>query len=143
MKKQSLSDQIQSNTVAIISLIIAIVALCYTTWREELTEKNRNIRQASFEVLKHLGELQIVVNNVHYDPNNSMSNPMLGWGHIALISDLSELLPEPIPTVSEKLIHTWNETWSTIKSNEENTSLISSEIDNVRAATLETLRILR
>jgi hypothetical protein len=143
MEKRSFSDQLKTHAVAIISLIIAIVALLYTTWREELTEKNRTLRLAAFEVLKHLGELQIVVNYAHYESENSMGNPVLGWGHIALISDLSELLPPPIPTTASKLTTTWSESWSTIKTSEENTLLISSEIDQARSEVLTLLRQLR
>ena len=35
----SYRTQLKDNLVAIISLVIAIVALTYTTWREEVTEK--------------------------------------------------------------------------------------------------------
>lgn len=143
MKQQSILGQLQAHAIAIISLIVAITALTYTTWREEQTEKNRNIRLAAFEVLKNLGELQIVVNYAHYESENSMGNPVLGWGHIALIGDLSELLPLPIPEASKKLVATWSKTWSTLKTNEENTLLISNEIDKVRTDTLSILQKLR
>jgi hypothetical protein len=143
MATQRFLEQLKNHSVAIISLIIAITTLFYTTWREEQTEKNRNIRQAAFEVLKHLGELQIVVNYAHYESDNSMGNPVLGWGHIAIIGDLSELLPPPVPSSSEKLVSTWTNTWETLKTSNENTQLISNEIDKTRNDTLSILRNLR
>ncbi|MBF8293263.1 MAG: hypothetical protein HW392_2090 [Steroidobacteraceae bacterium] len=39
-------EQLRNNLVALISLVIALSALGYNTWRNELTERNRNIRAA-------------------------------------------------------------------------------------------------
>lgn len=143
MIHQPMAEQIKNHAIAIISLIIALTALGYSTWREEVTEKNRNIRVAAFEVLKNLGELQVIVNSTHYAPDNAMGNPMLGWGHIALINDLSQLLPPPIPETTQKLTDTWSQTWSSLKTDEDNTKLISAEIDSSREAILKVLRNLR
>lgn len=147
MIHQPIAEQIKNHAIAIISLIIAITALSYSTWREEVTEKNRNTRVAAFEVLKNLGQLQVVINAVHYAPDhaisNPMSNPMLGWGYIALISDLSELLPSPIPETTRKLTETWGESWSQIKTDEETTKRLSNEIDTSRDAILKVLKNLR
>ena len=52
----TLREQIRSNSVALISLSVALIALSYNTWRNETTESQRNIRQASFRVLVSLGE---------------------------------------------------------------------------------------
>lgn len=136
-------SQIRNHFVAILSLMIAIFALVYTTWREELTEKNRNLRTAGFEVLKNLGELQIVVNLNHYLPENQQSNPYLGWGYIALAADLSQLLPPPVPETVNKLVKVWGENWTNIKTNEEAANLISSEIDASRIAVLKSIQSLR
>jgi len=42
----NMREQIRNNMVALISLLIALSALGYNTWRNELTERNRNIRDA-------------------------------------------------------------------------------------------------
>ncbi len=101
--KTSLYEQIRQNFISLISLLVALSALLYTTWREEMTERNRNLRAASFEVLKNLGELQIAVNYMHYQPDNPMANPLIAWGHVALIGDLSQILPAPVPAASKHL----------------------------------------
>lgn len=44
-------EQLRNNLVALISLFIALSALGYNTWRNERTERNRNIRAAGFESL--------------------------------------------------------------------------------------------
>jgi hypothetical protein len=38
--------QLRDNLVAITSLVVALSALGYNTWRNERTERNRNIRTA-------------------------------------------------------------------------------------------------
>ena len=65
--KNSILEQLRRNTVAVISLVVAISSLSYNTWRNEATEENRNLRVAAFEILLKLGELQQVVFHSHYD----------------------------------------------------------------------------
>jgi len=47
---QTLRQQVRGNSVALISLMTALLALSYDTWRNETTESQRNICQASFQV---------------------------------------------------------------------------------------------
>ena len=54
MVTRTVIQQIRNNLVAIISLVVAISSLSYNTWRNELTEENRNIRFAGFEVINSL-----------------------------------------------------------------------------------------
>lgn len=139
MKKMNFGLQVEHHIVAIISLIIAIIALSYTAWREEKTEKNRTLRFAGFEVLKNLGELQLVVNNAHYQEDKSMGDPFLGWGHISLISDMSRLLPPPIPEKIDQLIIVWKKDWNSLKSSNESVEKITNEIDVSREVVLNEL----
>jgi hypothetical protein len=143
MKTITIPTQIKNNLIAIISLIIAITALSYNTWRNEHTERNRNIRTAAFEVLKELGELQVVINYSHYQRDGVVGNPYLGWGYIAYINDLSQLLPSPIPNKVKTLTEVWRGNWSDIKSNETAIDKISKEIDNSRESVLEIIRQLK
>jgi hypothetical protein len=143
MERQAISTQLKNNIIALLSLAIALFTLTYMAWREEVTEKNRNLRVAAFEVLKNLGQLQVIVNYSHYDPTNSMGNPMLGWGYISLITDLSELLPPPIPEKVENLFEVWQSNWSSIKTDQKSTDLISQNIDDSRTAVLEVLNTLK
>jgi len=77
--KNSFAKQLQRNTVALISVVIADSSLSYNTWRNEKTEANRNQRVAAFEILMKLSELQQIVFHHYYDkdtqdrgnPNNT------------------------------------------------------------------------
>src|SRR5262249_55151435 len=139
----NIGRQIQRHFVAILSLVIAVVALGYTTWREEVTEQNRNTRIAAFEVLKNLGELQVVVNLAAYPQQSLPFNPLLGWGHIAIISDLGSLLPAPIPEKTKKLVQIWSDSWQKLQNNERAQDSVTEEIDANRQAVLEVIHKLR
>jgi len=57
----TLTGQLRSNAIAIISLIVALSSFSYTAWRTERSERNRTTRQAAFQMLVALGEMKQVV----------------------------------------------------------------------------------
>lgn len=140
-KQETISSQIGNHSVAIISLIIAITALVYTTWRDEETERNRNTRTAGFEVLKNLGELQLIVNNAHYQQKNE-ANILLGWGRIALIGDLADLLPPQASEQAQHLVDSWKANVSSLNT-EENVDKLTQQIDQTRLAIVNSLKNLK
>ncbi len=141
-KDYSLLAQISHHAVAIISLIIAITALLYTTWRDEETEKNRNTRTAAFEVLKNLGELQLIVNNEHFQKDSMTPHTLMGWGRIALIGDLAQLLPSSAEEQANKLVEIWKNNANDLD-NENKVDQISQQIDTTRITVIQSLRHLK
>lgn len=137
--QHSFLSQVTNHAVAIISLIVAISALFYTAWREEETERNRNTRTAAFEVLKNLGELQLIVNNAHY---KNEANQLMGWGRIAIISDLAQLLPKLPQQQAEKLVAIWRSNADDLEK-ETNVDEISQQIDQTRLSVVQSLRSLK
>lgn len=117
---QTLLQQIRGNSVALISLMTAVIALSYNTWRNETTESQRNVRQASFRVLESLGELQEVADyRYYYFPyeNNQRGEGELrlrGYGSVTMVRDLMNLMPRPAPTASDELFRLWNEHVNTL-----------------------------
>ena len=109
----SFRQQVRRNLVAIISLVLALLSLSYNTWRNEVTEYNRNIRQAGFEILVTLGEVHQIVFFRHYDQDEVRGNPRLGWARVLLVADLAAIMPPPVA------------------------------MDEVREATLQSLSVLR
>jgi hypothetical protein len=134
---ETIRQQLRANVVALISLVVAISSLGYNTWRNERTERNRSIRVAAFEVLKDLGELQVVVNDAYFGKNDRRGNPMAGWGRVALISDLSQVLPAPAPECAEKLLHAWQANWQQLQEDESSVERVTAEIDQSREAVRE------
>jgi hypothetical protein len=140
---QTIRQQLRANAVALISLVVALGSLGYNTWRNEETEENRSVRVAAFEVLKNLGELQLVVNFAFFAKEQQFGHPMAGWGRVALISDLSQVLPTPAPQRAEQLHQVWRANWERIADDEASVDRITAEIDRTREAIREILRQLR
>lgn len=103
-------DQLKSNAVALISLVVAVSSLGYNTWRNETTEHQRNTRHAAFEIVEQLGELQANANQLAYfgeTGNNSAWNQ--GWGNVLSIRTLGQLLSGDVPAETESLFQVWSE----------------------------------
>lgn len=107
-------QQVQSNSVALISMAIAVVALSYNTWRNETTESQRNVRQASFRVMESLGELQEVVDYRYYyfpfEDNHGLEGELRlrGYGNVIMVRDLMNLMPSSAPASGDYLFRLWN-----------------------------------
>lgn len=144
--KRGFMQKIADNSLALISLVIAITALTYNSWRADTSEVNRNIRFASFELVKELGKLQNLTNQLHYSLqiDSTMRDVSLinGWGHIALIEDLSALLPIAIERQADSLKIKWGQGNLKLGLDDEAEKSISSAIEATREATRELLRSL-
>jgi hypothetical protein len=110
---KTIRQQIHSNLVALISLVVAVTALAYNTWRNETTEEQRNVRHAAFRVIESLGELQEVVDmRYYYLPYESSTDTegrtrIHGFGNLAMSRDLMSLMPAPAPEAGRELQRQW------------------------------------
>jgi hypothetical protein len=109
----SIRAQLHRNAVALISLAVALGSLGYNTWRNETTEAQRNIRHAAFRVLESLGELQETADyRYYYLPFEEAVKTegelrISGFGNVAMIRDLMNLMPDPAPQAGLNLHATW------------------------------------
>lgn len=127
-----LARQIKRNQLAIISLIVALTALGYNTWRNELTESNRTIRQAGFNMLVHIGELQRITYLAHYDNDKDGGNPRKGWAEVLLLKDLATLIPGEVHTSANELLQAWDQNWARLGSEEAAVKSIDDALDRLR-----------
>lgn len=137
------NEQVRRNLVAIISLALAILSLSYNTWRNEVTEHNRNVRQAGFEMLLTLGEVHQIVFFLHYDKDEIRGNPRLGWAKVLLVADLATIMPPSVESATDSLTATWGANWSSLGKDELAVQRVSEAVDEVREATIEALAVLR
>jgi hypothetical protein len=137
-----LLDQIKRNTLAFVSILIAMSSLFYATWRNENTEYNRNIRSASFEILKNLGELQTCIHYAYYKQDAKMGDPITGWGRVLLIKDLSMVLPPPGPEQAAKLLQVWQDNFEAVGKEQKNVDAIVAQLNQTRMAVLGILNSL-
>jgi len=127
------SAQLRHNSLAIISLFVAFSALGYNTWRNEQSEQNRNIRQAGFEMLIHIGELQRITYLAHFDQDKVAGNPRKGWVEVLVLRDLARLVPDAAQSSSDALHETWSENWSGLGGDSDlAVAAIDNAINNLR-----------
>ena len=114
----SIWRQIYRHRLSLISLLVAITSLGYNTWRNEATEAHRNTREAAFQILLELGELEQIVSYRHYFASredvqdlseNRNAEWVRGWGKVALIENLSQLMPDSTEQAGRRLKNAWQE----------------------------------
>ena len=139
----NVKEQLQRNLVALISVFIAVSSLGYNTWRNEKSEHNRNLRQASFEVLLQLGELRELVYHLHYDQDTVGEDAArTGWAKVFTIRDLTQVLEQPMPSTARSLYATWQDHWAGLGSDAASKNAIEGRIDTMRDEVLDMLREL-
>jgi hypothetical protein len=131
--RTTIKEQLQRNTVALISLVIAVTSLGYNTWRNEASEYNRNQRLVSIEVLRNLGQLQQVVFHRHYDMDETdKGNARTGWAIVLTITDLATVLEEPLPAAAEDLRAVWDDDWQKLGSDQLGSDRIIAAVEALR-----------
>ena len=135
----TLSRQIHNNLLAIISLLVALSALGYNTWRNELTEENRNIRFAGFAMLQELAELQLLIDYAHYDKDSVKGNPISGWGRLLYLKDMSHLVSSEVVAGTGALIELWGAEWQSVRDEEASNRRVTAGIDSLRELVRHTM----
>ena len=141
-EKVRFRDQLQRNSVALISLVIAISSLAYNTWRNEASEHNRNQRLVSMEILRNVGELQQVVYFRHWDRDVDRGNPRAGWALVLTIKDLSQVLDDEVPDSGARLWTVWDENWQGLGQDSQSYERIIDAMTALRADTQALLQSL-
>jgi hypothetical protein len=139
----SLKDQLRNNLLAIISLTVALAALGYSTWRNERTEQNRNVREAGFALLSEIGALQQVVFYARFQPGDARGDARMGWAEVLTIVDLAALMPPEVARDAKALNETWQADWAGLGDDPQAHQRIDDAIDALRQITLAKLRELR
>ena len=124
--------QLQNNLLAVISLVIALSALAYNTYRNELTEANRNTRSAGFVMLQELSQLQLITDYAHYEQDAGKGNPIAGWGRLLYIRDMSYLVSGEVAAGAELLTKVWGREWNTLREEETSNQRVTEAINAVR-----------
>lgn len=127
-----LSEELRRQSLAIVSLLVALAALGYNTWRNELTETNRNVRRAGFEMLVHISELQRVAYLAHFDGDKVAGNPRKGWVEVLVIRDLATFMPENDQVRAETLYMAWNDNWNGLGESDLAIAAIDTAINDLR-----------
>lgn len=135
-------EQLRNNLVALVSLVIALSALGYNTWRNERTEQNRNVRAAGFELLTEIGSLQQVIFYAHFAMGDQRGDPRMGWADMLTINDLAALMPAAVVQDAGELKAVWEADAARLSEDDEAFRRIDEAIDVLRQDTLKALRAL-
>lgn len=134
---------LRDNAVAITSLVVALSALGYNTWRNERTERNRNIRVAGIELLGEIGSLQQIIFYAHYAGGDARGDPRMGWADVLTIKDLAAMMPPEVEQEAAQLGTVWEANVEELAADEASFQRIDAAIDALRQETLRSLRALR
>lgn len=135
-------EQLRNNTVAIVSLAVALTALGYTTWRNQRTEENRNVREAGFHLLTEVGSLQELVLYAHFTRGDMRGDLRMGWADTHNIQDLAALMPAEVGRDAALLRQAWQDRAAGLGTSEQDFHAIDDAIDRLRQTTLTALREL-
>ena len=135
--------QLRDNLVAITSLVVALSALGYNTWRNERTERNRNVRVAGIELLGEIGSLQQIIFYAHYADGDARGDPRMGWADVLTIKDLAAMMPPEVEQEATQLAAAWEANVEELAVDETSFQRIDGAIDSLRQETLKSLRALR
>ena len=116
----------------VLSVLFTLVGFSYNVWRMEVSEKNNNIRTASFEILINLSSLEQLVYAAYYDDDLKEGNPRKGWVTVGLIDDLSVLTNDKVKSKTSKLNDVWSVNWEKMPTSQQSVTKIVESIDSVR-----------
>lgn len=137
-----LFDDLKQQWVGVVSILIATTALMSAQWRSEITEENRTLRYASFEVLRELGALQQLVDQGHYGEQKPQDIHIHGWNHVLLIQDFSLLLSQPVQQQASELTEQWQQHWPTLIESPQSNQVLSKQIKHTRMAVTDLVKSL-
>jgi hypothetical protein len=135
--------QLRDNLVAITSLIVALSALGYNTWRNERTEQNRNVRVAGIELLGEIGSLQQIIFYAHYAQGDARGDPRMGWADVLTMTDLAALMSPVVVRDAARLRAVWEADSAGLVADEAAFRRIDGALDGLRQTLLVELRALR
>lgn len=141
-RTSTIKQQLSNNSIAIVSIIVAITSLAYNTWRNEATEYNRNVRTSSFQILMSLAELQLLTDQAFYGDNPSKYDPIEGWSYVLYVQDLAETVSPEVKTYTDTLHKTWTDHWQVMKNNKQSNEAINVSIEKTRELVLAELKKL-
>lgn len=103
-------------------MTIAIFSFAYSVYRADVNQRNNICREAGFQILKELNQLQIVIDKERYGSVDE-DRFINGWANVMMIEDLSIYFPTSIKeeTVALKLL--WSKSFENLKDEQVNKSL--------------------
>ena len=136
-----MKEQLRRNAVALISLAVAVTSLGYNTWRNEVSEHNRNQRLVSIELLLMLGDLQQLTLDGHYGRDvNREAISRKAWSKVLSIRDLAQIAEGSVPLSAMALFDTWSEDYDELGENVSAKDRVIGALEVVRSDVHDVLK---
>lgn len=135
------TDQFRFHSVAIISLLTAIVGVSFNIVQTRWIEENATKRDATFESLLALGELQEIVHFAHFKGDFEAGDPIAGWSRVLMVNDLAMLLQPENSEHCRNLKVVWQAHFDSLET-AESEKAVSDAISLAREEVLEVLQTL-
>ncbi len=91
--------------------MVAVIGLTANINHMEQKERNSNLRQASFQLLIELSEIEEITFHLQYDKNLSTNKARTGWVKVRLVTALTALMPKNIQYQAQLLAASWAANW--------------------------------
>lgn len=142
-KNLTIHEQLRRNTVALISLAVAVTSLGYNTWRNEASEHNRNQRLVSIELLLMLGDLQQLTLDRQYGKDIDAEAILReAWAKVLTIRDISMVAEGSVPVSAMNLFDVWSADYDQLGSGTKAKDRIMVALDQVRQDSQDILKSL-
>jgi len=139
----TLRTQLKDNLIALLSVAVALAAFSHTAWRMKQSETNLTTRQAGFQLLIALSQMQELVYRAHYDHDATQGNPRTGWVYVMTINDFSAAMPAPVQARAADLLTAWRNHWEGLMASPDtDADAISDALEACRGAVVTELRAL-
>lgn len=139
-----LREQLARHAVALLSLFIALSGLAYNTWRNETSERQRNVREAAFVSLTALAEFQQLIDRRYFGGERGEASRIEAWGRIALVRDLGSLVSPQSAQRADAAFDTWQAQAAALDQGSTRAeALIAASLRDTREQLLADLRQLR
>ena len=134
-----IADQFRFHSVAIISLITAIVGVSFNIVQTRWIEENATVRDATFESLLALGELQEIVHFAHFKDDFETGDPIAGWSRVLMVDDLAMLVQPENSEHCRNLKVVWQAHFNSLESPESEKAISEA----IRLAREEVVAVLQ
>jgi hypothetical protein len=139
----TLRSQFRENFVALGILAVALASFSFTAWRMERSETNLTTREAAFQLLTALGQMQELVYLAHYDHDAMRGNPRSGWVYVMTIDAFSATMPALVQARAAALLVAWRDHWQGLmETSDADADAISDALEACRGAVVADLRAL-
>ena len=94
-------------------------------------------------MLKEMGSLQQLIFYAHYARGDQRGDPRMGWADVQTIGDLSVIMPAEVAREASELKAAWEGNAENLVDDEDAFRGVDAAIEELRQATLASLRALR